>query len=94
MSILQQLEERPPTKEEWSIERANECQFVDCRKTAEARLGNFLRVCAAVWHPANLHVSETPDIEQLHGMSLYAQSAQFGENMRERIQALLADIEQ
>lgn len=86
------IEERAPVEGEWSIETADRRTFTDQRDCFEARLGNFLRICAAAWHPAHLHCTGyTPQLEACG--PLYAQSVDFAAEMREKIADLLKELE-
>lgn len=88
----QLIEDHAPSAEEWSIERADKQAFVDHRDCLEARLGNFLRICATVWHPAHLHKTSFGN-PQLDGFEqVFSQTSQFGEDMTVKIRELLEEL--
>lgn len=88
--IHHRLEDRAPEPGEWNLATCNVATFTDNRDCFEARLGNFLRNCCRVWHPAYEHgrVENAPEL--LSGY--FSQSSVLVGQMRENAERLLEEL--
>lgn len=90
--IHHRLEDRAPLPGEWSPDLCNIATYTDNRDCFEARLGNFLRNCCRVWHPAYMHHKDLTGQHELCG-PFFSQSSVLCDQLRDNAIRLLEDLE-